>query len=58
MVPHQSYYGGFRCVVCGFVHEVEECYGCREEFFVGLLTPAEGDTLLCSACDRRFHEAG
>lgn len=58
MIPHESYYGGFRCVVCGFVHDVEMCYGCREEFFVGLLTPAEGDTLLCSACHKRVYGAG
>lgn len=56
MIPHDSYYGGYRCVVCGFQHDVEMCYGCKKEFFIELLTAAEGDTTLCQDCHRRVYE--
>jgi hypothetical protein len=50
MIPSSGYFSGYRCVVCGFVHEVEECYSCKKAFYLPTLDPHEGDTALCTAC--------
>lgn len=45
-----GYYSGFKCVVCGYNHLVEICYGCNNSFFIEELEPGEGDTMWCTSC--------
>jgi hypothetical protein len=52
MISDKAYYDGFRCVVCGFRHDIEECHSCREVFFIDLLSADEGDTLICDYCHK------
>lgn len=51
MISDKGYYDGFRCIVCGFRHEAEECYSCKKVFFLDLLHANEGDTALCIDCN-------
>jgi hypothetical protein len=50
-----GYYPGYRCVVCGFVHDVESCYRCHKTFTVDAMHPNEGDAFLCDACHQAEH---
>lgn len=52
MVEATGYYQVFRCITCGFRHDVDECYMCKKSFFVGLLYPADGDTAFCEDCNK------
>lgn len=54
MISDKGYYNGFRCIVCGFRHEIEECYSCKKAFFLDLLHANEGDTLLCTDCNKNL----
>ena len=50
MIAPEGNWSGYRCVVCGFVHNVEECYACKRMFYMDMMHSWEGDTALCDAC--------
>ncbi|MDO8804458.1 MAG: hypothetical protein Q7R35_08500 [Elusimicrobiota bacterium] len=50
VVGSDGYYSGVKCKVCGHLQEFEMCYGCKNDFPIDELTPAEGDTYLCLIC--------
>jgi len=57
VVATRGYYSGIRCSVCGHTQEFEMCYGCKEDFPLDELKPAEGDTHLCVKCSEEVYES-
>jgi len=55
MISYESYWGGYQCVVCGFKHDVETCYGCNRTVFLRELTETEGGTAMCDECVHKYY---
>jgi len=55
VVASHGYYPGVRCKICGHNQEFEMCYGCKEDFPLEELEPAEGDTYLCEDCHKHIY---
>jgi hypothetical protein len=54
MIETTSNWSGFRCLVCGFNHEVEICCACGYDFFWNRLHECEGGRMICEECNKNY----